>query len=288
MIKAAGHLNDLYRDSEEAQRLLLNRKVTERQLRKQRIEEAEERARRDEEAIKRALAAAEEQKKAEILRQMKEEQQRAEEALQKKLAEEEAARLEEERRAEEERQKERQRILEAERQAEAERKAEERRKQVEAEKARQEEEARERVRFRLLEVVQCSGSPGDIDALRSAITDGLAAGLESELEPAQKAFRGALIASLGEVVKSRDMKALRTAIADAESLGDLEDELVPVRKALEDELALRKAATLKARKAKEELAAQFKDANEAQAFGGAILAAQWRAAVREVSKPSQE
>jgi len=94
-----------------------------------------------------------------------------------------------------------------------------------------------------------------------------------------------MIAYLLEVVKSRDIKALKAAVADGEAVGGLEDLLVPVRKAVEEEFELRQAAALKVRKQKEELAAQFKDAKEASDFGGAILAAQWRAAVREVAKP---
>jgi len=280
-IQAAGRLNELHRDTEEAQRLVLQRKAKERRLRKQRKEEDAERVRRDEEAIKMVLAAAEEEKKAEIQRQMREEQERMEEARQKKLAEEEAARLEEERKAEEEREKERERIAEIERQAEAARQAEERRRQVEAEKARQAEEERERLRKRLLELLESD----DMAALRIGIADGLDAGLEAEVGLAQERFKKLLIISLGAVAKSRDVKAMRSAIADAEAVGVCEEHVEPVRKALEDELASRKAVQLKARKSKEELAAQFKDAKEAQDFGGAILAAQWRAAVREIAKP---
>merc|ERR1712113_352605 len=86
---------------------------------------------------------------------------------------------------------------------------------------------------------------------------------------------------------SRDVDTLKAAIADGEKAG-LIDELEPVRKALEEEVKRRRAAVVNARKAAEKLASEFKTAKEAQDFGGAILAAQWRAAVKEVSKPFPE
>ena len=78
----------------------------------------------------------------------------------------------------------------------------------------------------------------------------------------------------------------------------LDVELQPLREALQEVQELRRAALLKARKAQEKLANDFKTAKEAQArpflvlksslkedFGGPVLAAQWRAAVKEVQKP---
>ena len=53
---------------------------------------------------------------------------------------------------------------------------------------------------------------------------------------------------------------------------------------LEEELQSRQAGAADVRKKQEELAAQFKTSKEAQEFGGAVLAAQWRAAAREVAK----
>lgn len=88
--------NNLCRDAIEVQELTIRRKMKERQQRKQEALDAIDRAKRDEEAVKMALINAEEEKKAEVLRQIKEEQRRAEEALQQKLADEEAARKEEE------------------------------------------------------------------------------------------------------------------------------------------------------------------------------------------------
>lgn len=277
MMETADYVNYIQRDSWEAQHLMITRKLRERQNRKRRIVEAEVRARKEEEAIRKALADAEEEKKAEILRQMREEQQRAEDERQRKLAEEEAERKEEERRVEEERQ----RVLA---EKEAARKAEEKREREEAEKARKEKEARDLLLARLREAPESH----DLAVLRAAIADGEAAGLTSELEPVRAAFKREILASFQSLIDSRDVNALRSAIADGEAMGFSEDELAPVRKALEDELARRKSERLKARKAKEELAAQFKTQKEAHELGGAILVAQWKAAVREVAKPFEE
>ncbi|OLP76790.1 hypothetical protein AK812_SmicGene43228 [Symbiodinium microadriaticum] len=100
----------------------------------------------------------------------------------------------------------------------------------------------------------------------------------------EKEIRERILGSLAELAQSRDGYVLRTAIAEGESVG-LKEELAPLRSALAEVDELRKAALLKARKAQEKLAGDFKTAKEAQDFGGPILAAQWRAAVKEVAKP---
>lgn len=288
MMKDADYVNYMLRDAEEAQLLTIKRKVRDRERRKKGFLEAEVRKRQQEEAIKMALAAAEEEKKAEIVRKMREEQQRAEEDRQKKLAEEEAARKEEERKLEEERQ----RVLA---EKEAARLEEERKEREEADRRRREKEAREEAerkrkeaRENLIKRVKEAANSKDLEVLRNAIKEGEAAGLTDELRQVRLAFKDELLAQLENLIDSRDVSTLRVAIADGEAAGFSDEQLAPVRKALEDELARRKAEKIKARKAKEDLAAQFKNQKEAHELGGAILVAQWKAAVREVAKPFEE
>lgn len=102
-----------------------------------------------------------------------------------------------------------------------------------------------------------------------------------------KEKREELLRRLKEVCTSHNVEALRAAIRDGEEVS-LVAEVEPAKQALEEELVRRRAVASKARKAAEKLAGEFKTAQEAQEFGGAILAAQWRAAVKEVSKPFQE
>lgn len=278
MMKAADHLYFLQKDAEEAQELLIQRKVKERRRRKQLVEEAAENARKQEQAFQKAIQVAEEEQKRELLRQMEEEKKRAEEALKKKLEEEEAARKEADRIAEEARQK-------ALAEEEARRKEEEECKKKEAAKAKKAQEEKDAFLKDLQEVVK--GQP-DVETLRAALEGGKRQGFVKELEPVRKALKDRLIANLKEVSEGRDVKAMQMAIADGEGFGLEEHEgLELCRKKMEEDLTARREAAMKARKAKEELAGQFKDAQEAQAFGGAVLAAQWRAAVREVAKPFQ-
>jgi len=253
MLKAADQLDYWRKDAEEAQLLLMARKVRERRKRVERQKKEREQARMDEEARSRGFANAEEERlfllqqksQAEQEAIRKREEAEAEAARQKLLAEEE-----EERRLQE---VERRRLAE-----------EEEKKRVAEEKAAKKEAERREAERKREEARQ-----------------------KAEAERLAKEARERFLINLPEVIKSRDVKALNGAIAEGESYGYL-SQLEPVRKALEEELQHRKAVALKARKAAEELAGQFKDAKEAQDFGGAILAAQWRAAVREVAKPFQE
>jgi len=231
----------IYRDDEEAQHLLIQRKLKERRLRKQRLDEAERRKlhaeleemrrqederRQEEDARREAAAAAERAKREAEEKKKREEEQKAEAERQRIMAEEQR------------------------RQEEAERKAEEARREAAktAEAARQQKLAEE-------------------DAANK-----------------EKETRERILGSLAELAQSRDGYVLRTAIAEGESVG-LNAELDPLRAALAEVEELRKAALLKARKAQEKLANDFKTVKEAQDFGGPILAAQWRAAVKEVAKP---
>lgn len=109
---------------------------------------------------------------------------------------------------------------------------------------------------------------------------------EEEAARRRKERKAEVLALIPEMAQNSDAYTLRTFIKEAESFG-FDKELEPVRAALQEEEERRAAAQLKARKAQEELAAQFKNAKEASDFGGAILAAQWRAAVREIQKPMQ-
>lgn len=231
----------IYRDDEESQHLLIQRKLKERRLRRQRLDEEERRKLNQE---------LEEMKRQEEERRQEEEARREAQAAAEraKREAEEQRKREEERKAEEERQ--RIHAEEQRRRADAERRAEEARR----EEARAAEEAR----------------------LRKVA--------EEDARNREKEIRERILGSLAELAQSRDGYVLRTAIAEGESVG-LKEELAPLRSALAEVDELRKAALLKARKAQEKLAGDFKTAKEAQDFGGPILAAQWRAAVKEVAKP---
>jgi len=255
MIKSLHGIDFAVKDQEEAQRMIMKRKLRERRDRKRKLEQEEherkygeewraslqamEEARREEEARKKALADEEEVRKAELFRQQREEEKRIQE---------ERRREEEERKAAEE---ERQRVL-AQKAAKLE------------EERRLEEEARQR---------EAAEKAAQEEAQRKA-------------EEARKA-REDLIARIREAVHSRNTEQLRSAIAEAQAAG-LHNEVEPLRQALQQELATRRAAAVKARAAAEKLAADFQSAKEAQDCGGATLAAQWRAAVKEVAKPFDE
>jgi len=251
MTETLNGVDFIVKDEAEAQRLLMKRKLQERRERKRQVEREQHDQKYGEEWLK-AVAVMEAQR-------------REEEAQKKALADAEEVRKaelfqqqrEEERRQEEERRKE-----EEERKA-----AEEERQRVLAEKAAKlEEERRAHEELRQQEAARVEA--------------------EQRAEEARKA-REELISRLREAVSSRNTEALRSAIAEAETAG-LTCELGPLKKALEEELVRRRAAVVKARKAAEKLASDFTSAKEAQDCGGPTLAAQWRAAVRELGRPFDE
>merc|ERR1712032_639161 len=86
------------------------------------------------------------------------------------------------------------------------------------------------------------------------------------------------------LTQSHDTMAMRAAIDEGVALG-FQHELDFLRNALEEELTHMRARALEFRMEQEKLAAEFKTAKEAQDLGGAILVAQWRAAVSAVAKP---
>jgi len=255
MIKTLNGVDYIVKEEEEVQKLIMSRKLRERRERKRQLEK-EEYERKYAEEWQRSLEAMEAQRREEELRKKAEadaeEQRKANEFRQQQ--QEEKRQAEERRKEEEERkaaEEERQRVL-AEKAAKLEeekRAAEEARQRELAEKAAQEE-------------------------------------AERKAEEARRA-REELIARLRAAVQSRNTEALRSAIAEAEAAG-LTHELEPLRKALQEELARRRAAAVKARKAAEKLASEFSSAKDAQDCGGPTLAAQWRAAVKEVAKPFDE
>lgn len=188
-------------------------------------------------------------------------------------------RQEEERRQEEEARREAQaaaerakREAEEQRKREEERKAEEERQRIHAEEQRRRADAERRA------------EEARREEARAAEEARLRKVAEEDARNREKEIRERILGSLAELAQSRDGYVLRTAIAEGESVG-LKEELAPLRSALAEVDELRKAALLKARKAQEKLAGDFKTAKEAQDFGGPILAAQWRAAVKEVAKP---
>lgn len=109
---------------------------------------------------------------------------------------------------------------------------------------------------------------------------------QRKAEEARKA-REDLIARIREAVHNKNAERLRSLMLEAEAAG-LQQELEPLRRVLQQELAFRRTAALKARRAAEKLVADYASAKEAQDVGGPTLAAQWRAAVKEVAKPFDE
>ncbi|CAJ1381276.1 unnamed protein product [Effrenium voratum] len=241
LVNALNQFFFIYKDDEEAQKLLIGRKLKERRLRRQRLDE-EERSKLQQE-LEEMRRHEEERQKEEAAR--REAAQAAERA--RKEAEEKQRR-EKEQRAEEERQRQMQ----------------QEQQKADEEKRRQEEAKREEQR-----------------KVEEARQKKLA---EEQAANKAKEIRERLLATMHELAQSRDGYVLRSAIAEGESVG-LNAELQPLREALKEVHELRKAALLKARKAQEKLANDFKTAKEAQDFGGAVLAAQWRAAQKEVAKP---
>jgi len=121
-----------------------------------------------------------------------------------------------------------------------------------------------------------------------------AAQLEAErIEKEQQLELGRQMKQLQEASQSRSIAVIRAAIAEGEASGHAQDEdmkqlLAQLHNILDEELFRRRAAAKKARQAAEQLASEFKSAEEAQACGGSTLAAQWRAAVKEVARPLQD
>lgn len=151
--------------------------------------------------------------------------------------------------------------------------------------------------------VEAAMSGNDVDAIEDAISTAEAYGVSAELvdkfrqqleadrlqkeelkrlQEAQQA-REEFLESL-KSLEADNVPDMRAAIAQGEALG-FEDELVPVRKALEDELARRLAKAKEERTKHEKIFAEFKCAKEAQEFGGSVVSAQWRAAAAEVAVP---
>eukprot|EP00930_Biecheleria_cincta_P098529 TRINITY_DN90183_c0_g1_i1.p1 TRINITY_DN90183_c0_g1~~TRINITY_DN90183_c0_g1_i1.p1 ORF type:complete len:561 (-),score=156.75 TRINITY_DN90183_c0_g1_i1:128-1810(-) len=188
------------------------------------------------------------------------------------------AELEEMRQRQEERAREAAALLEAQRKkqkedAEIRRRQEQERKLAEEEARRQDEEAKRIEAERLRDEAKRKAEEAERKRLE-----------EEEAARKRKERKEQILREIPEMAHNRDAYTLRTFIKEAEGFG-FDKELEPVRAALREEEKRRAAAALKARKAQEDLAAQFKDAKEAADFGGSILAAQWRAAVREIQKP---
>jgi len=141
--------------------------------------------------------------------------------------------------------------------------------------------------------IQC----GDVDTIEQAIAaahvDGVSATLVAqarqkvaelnERREAQKQ-RDNFLLHLDILTQSHDTMAMRAAIDEGVGLG-FQHELDVLRNALEEELNHMKARALEFRREQEKLATEFKTAKEVQDLGGAILVAQWRAAVSAVSEP---
>merc|ERR1712217_803082 len=129
-----------------------------------------------------------------------------------------------------------------------------------------------------------------VESLAEALTAAAATEAPEELvAQAQQLLaeerRTRFLTDLPTVVDCHETLAIRAAIAEGEALGFSEEELGPLRTALEEELSQMIARAMEFRKEQEKLAAEFRTAKEAQDLGGAILVAQWRAAVAEVAKP---
>merc|ERR1712032_1487923 len=138
---------------------------------------------------------------------------------------------------------------------------------------------------------------GDMDAIEKAIVaadvDGVPATLVAqagqklaEINEAREAQnkRDHFLLHLDILIQSHDTMAMRAAISGGEALG-FQQELDVLRKAHEEELSHMRAKALEFRSEQEKLATEFKTSKEAQDLGGAILVAQWRAAVSAVATP---
>jgi len=106
--------------------------------------------------------------------------------------------------------------------------------------------------------------------------------LEDALREAERR-RAAFLARLQSLPEG-SVLAIKAAIKEGEELG-MEVELAVLREKLEKELSRRMEKAKEERAKCEKLAKEFKDAKEAQDFGGGVLVAQWRAAVAEIAKP---
>eukprot|EP00929_Paragymnodinium_shiwhaense_P030441 TRINITY_DN17251_c0_g1_i2.p1 TRINITY_DN17251_c0_g1~~TRINITY_DN17251_c0_g1_i2.p1 ORF type:complete len:619 (+),score=226.66 TRINITY_DN17251_c0_g1_i2:168-2024(+) len=253
MWEAFEYIDYVYRDEREAQFLLFTRKLKERRLRK-RQKEKEEYERKFGEAWR-------------LQQEMIDEQRREEEARKKALADAEEERREREFRE----QQEEERRLEAEARAqaqEARRKAEEARLKMEAE-----EKAREAERKRL--AAEEAARKREAEQRRR----------EEEKAAETRLKKETFLQRLKDAAEGHDLVAMNEILAEGEAAGSADELLQPVREARVAEIALRRAKAWKAREAKEKLAKDFKTAKEAQEFGGSVLSAQWKAAVREVAKP---
>merc|ERR1712179_359374 len=107
-------------------------------------------------------------------------------------------------------------------------------------------------------------------------------GEAERIEKEQQLELGRQMKQLQEASQSRSIAVIRAAIAEGEASGHAQDEdmkqlLAQLHNILDEELFRRRAAAKKARQAAEQLASEFKSAEEAQACGGSTLAAQWRA-----------
>lgn len=163
---------------------------------------------------------------------------------------------------------------------------------ADAEREREEKQAEEARQKLLVDMEARETEEKTIEEARQkqiaaeAVVSKLAETKAEELRQKQQSEAN-LSTRMQEVVSSHDVAAMRSAIAEGEQAGH-HQEVELVRHALDEELQARKKAHLKARKAYEDLAAQFKDAKEAHELGGSILVAQWKAAIREIAKPVLE
>jgi len=161
----------------------------------------------------------------------------------------------------------------------------------------------EEITKKAVEAVQAAIQSNSVDAIKDAIrvaeeqgvTPTLIEEFKQELE--EDRLKQQEQKNLEEAVRKRDeflaglptiqpdnILALRGAITEGEAFG-FEQELEPIRKAIEDELSRRMEHAKEERAAHEKLAGEFKSAKEVQDFAGNVLVAQWRAAVLEISKP---
>jgi len=250
MIESLNHIDYIRKDEAEAQRMLISRRLRERL---DRIRSHEKKQHEDQygEAWRRSVEAMEAAK-------------REEEVHKKAIADaEEACRAEQFR----------QRCEEECRAAEARRLEDEERQAV--------EEARQCV---------LREQAAQLEAER--IEKGRQLELERQME-AVRQERESLLKRLQEASQSRSTEIVRAAITEGEASGHAQDEdmkqlLAQLQNVLNEELLRRRAAARKARQAAEKLASEFKSAKQAQECGGATLAAQWRAAVKEVARPLQD
>lgn len=143
------------------------------------------------------------------------------------------------------------------------------------------------------DAMQLAGAQGVPESFiaqcRQQLEDERNAKIERQRVETLRRRREAFLAGLPNVQRD-NVAAMRAALVEGEDLltcdsMHLEEEVDSLRKSLQEELDRRLTKAKAARAEHEKLASEYKSAKEAQDCGGSVLAAQWRTAMKELSKP---